>query len=161
MSGAVTQTGVDTATSSQFSTPIPRLQTKGNSATVMELLWIDGEIEGSINGATEGITVIFYGGVTTTTSFSWNNPRLIARKEFSGNNIVTSGSIMPQPDFKLNLTSKDGYGFLFAGDVVNVLVTSANTGVATVVNWRLYYRFVDIPITEFVGLVQSQSQGSS
>lgn len=161
MTGTVTQSAADTATVSQFSTPIPRLQTRGNKATVMELLWIDFNVDIKINATVERVRWSVFGGQTTTSDVLVSDPRGIAFMGFSGDTLVTEGACAIGERFYYDLTSKDGFGYLFAGDAINLLVTSANTAVANVVGFRIYYRFVEIPITEFVGLVQSQQQSTS
>jgi len=162
MAGKVQQTSADTATTAAFSTPIPRLQTKGGKATVMELLWIEAHVDTTLNAPAEFVRVHWYGGATSTTTADLlpNNPRVITMFEKEMQMLTSGGSILESPT-KSNLTSKDGYGYLFAGDIINVLVASGSTGIANAVYFRIYYRFVDIPITEFVGLVQSQQQGTS
>jgi len=162
MAGSVTQTAADTFKNVQFSTPIPRLQTKGNHATVMELLWIDMRLDGTLNAVNESLSVSFYGGVAATSAGPGiSDTRTIANVTIDGGNVVTSGSVWPKESTKYNLQSKDGYGYLFGGDIINVGVASANTGATNACYFRIYYRFVDIPITEFIGLVQSQQQGTT
>jgi len=162
MTGTTLQSSADTATNSQFSTPIPRLQTRGNKATVMELLWIDFSINTTLNAIGETFAISWFGGQSTTSNVEVSNPRGIAHQSFDASDVLTSGSYPTcNNTYQYNLQSKDGFGFLFAGDVINCLVTSANTGVTGSVDFRIYYRFVEIAITEFVGLVQSQQQGSS
>jgi len=162
MTGTANQSSADTATNFQFSTPIPRLQTRGNKATVMELLWIDMKINCTLNAVGETFAASFYGGQATTSEVLISDPRAIGNIAFDATDVLTSGSYPTcKNNWRIDLQSTDGYGFLFAGDIINVNVVSANTGASNRVDFRIYYRFVEIPITEFVGLVQSQQQGSS
>jgi len=48
ITGTVLQSGADTFNSVKVFTPIPRLKTVGNRATVMELLWLDIEADISL-----------------------------------------------------------------------------------------------------------------
>ena len=164
MTGQVTQSAADTATVSQFTTPIPRLQTKGGKATVMELLSIEyNNNNTALDAINESIGFVFFGGQTsvTFTDLLISNPRVIANVDQFVTGATNVGINIYKQYGTIKLQSKDGYGFLYAGDAINLLVTSTNTGVANRVDFRIYYRFVEIPIVEFVGLVQSQQQSTS
>lgn len=68
---------------------------------------------------------------------------------------------MQTSPFRYDFQSKDGFGFLLPSDAFHMssqIIGPAVSG-PTLVNWRLFYRFVQIPIEEFVGLVQSFQTG--
>lgn len=160
LSGSLTLSAANTFTTNQVFTPIPRLKTSGNRATVMELLWMQLNIDRTtvdfvVNG--DGYTFQMTFGSPPTGIIQWSDPRVVFEdeKELS---FITSGMAFIPLSIKMDLQSEDGYGYLFASDAFNINATTTGMAVATRFNWKIYYRFVDIPLSEFVGLVQSTQQ---
>jgi len=99
---------------------------------------------------------------TTVLETSWANPRVVAVIGEALDQIIvtaigiaaTRKSIMKRYDFQ----SADAFGYLLASDSFNMTLNSINTLTFHEVAWKLFYRFVDIPLSEFVGLVQSTQQ---
>ena len=127
----------------------------------MELLSVDILFTSitALNNNNESIQFGMYGGAPVTGAQTYTNTRLIAA---SGHEmgLLTSGAVLVPYSYKFDLQSKDGYGYLFAGDILNFYILGNSTGVANSYSWKLYYRFVDVAITEFVGIVQSEQQGT-
>jgi len=160
LTGQVTQTTAEEFTTVLVNTPIPRIQTtrSGQRATVMELLWIEAVIPTiEMSAALANITVFFSIGTVPTVVLDFNNPRIIAEFRIDSH-INTTGAFVTMQPFIYNMQSTDGHGFLLAAESFHVSVFSANTGVINKVQWRMYYRFIDIPLSEFIGLVQSTQQ---
>ncbi len=157
LTGRLTESAADTFTTAQVFTPIPRLKTVGNKATVMELLYMETDLQTTLNAAQEAVTVSFSLGSVPTAMLVFNDPRVFARRE-TQMMLLTSGAIIQNDPVRQDLQSTDGFGYLLASDAFNVSILGTNTGVANQVDWKLFYRFVDIPLSEFVGLVQSVQQ---
>ncbi len=158
LTGSVTESAADTFTTAQVFTPIPRLKTAGNKATVMELLWVDFMNNNQLlNASGEQWRFQMSIGSVPTALLAFNDPRTIMEWKREMEILTTGGTVADAP-IKYDFQSADGYGFLLASDAFNVSVAGTATGVAAIIQWRLYYRFVDIPLAEFVGLVQSTQQ---
>lgn len=165
LTGIVTQTGVDAFTTILVNTPIPRIQTSrgGTKATVMELLWIEA-LFSNIKMEAENTTllVIFTIGTTPNAVLSFNNPRVFAEVRLDSHVLKEGatgiGTMSTRQPFVYNMQSMDGHGYLLAAESFHVSVFSNATVLANVCEWRMYYRFIDIPLSEFIGLVQSTQQ---
>ncbi len=158
MGFALTQTGGDTFTTVSINTPIPRVAINGNRATVMELLWCDVESQNLIlNAAVESITFGLTTGAPPSDRSVISEGNAIFNLTATFHEHTTGASILVQP-LRYNFQSQDGFGFLLATDSFNAFIDSNATGVALAGNFRLYYRFVQIPVTEYIGIVQSQQQ---
>jgi len=164
ISGALTQAAADAFTTNQTFTPIPRLKTIGNRATVMELLWIDIEFDIVMNRNDSEAEVFFNLGSIPTSVLRWNDPRVFTMfklvNEFiavgAGSGAAATGLYSEMRRF--DMQSKDGFGYLLASDSFHVTFKSENTARANSVFWKMFYRFVDIPLSEFIGIVQSTQQ---
>ncbi len=157
LSGTLTESAADTFTTTQVFTPIPRLKTAGNKATVMELLWLDTDLSTTLNAAAEQVNVNFMIGSTPTAFVQYNDPRVFALRGVQMQ-LLTSGAVAVNDPVRFEMQSADGFGYLLASDSFHVSIQGTATGVANIVRWKLFYRFVDIPLSEFVGLVQSTQQ---
>jgi len=165
LTGSVAHINAETFASVQVNTPIPRIQTtrSGQKATVMELLWIEvlfPQIE--ISSALANLTIQFIIGIVPTIILAFNNPRVFAEVRLD-THLATEGTsgkamgITTQP-FIYNMQSMDGHGFLLAAESFHVSLFSNVAGLLNKGEWRMYYRFIDIPLSEFIGLVQSTQQ---
>jgi hypothetical protein len=56
----------------------------------------------------------------------------------------------------LDVTDGAGHGVLIATDSIYAQVNSANTATTNTVYFKLLYRFKEVNIIEYVGIVQSQ-----
>ncbi len=157
LSGRITESAAATFTTTQIFTPIPRLKTSGNKATVMELLWVDMDMNTALNAAGEQAVIAFSIGSVPTVILPWNDPRAFyfRREEMM---LLTSGAVLGTGTVRYDFQSKDGYGYLLASDSFHVSVEGTGLSTSIIGNWKMFYRFVDIPLSEFVGLVQSTQQ---
>jgi len=155
--GRLTETAANTFSTVSINVPTNLLMGGGNRRTIIEILKFEYEIAGD-DGASGSISdVCVTLGTTPTTILSTNDPRTISKISYS-TIITTSGMVLynfPIIDMK---QTYDGYGFLFAGDRFHVSIRGTSQTSALVLNWRCYYREVGVSITEYVGIVQQQSQ---
>jgi len=96
-------------------------------------------------------------GTTPTALLTFADPRTFA-EIFVETAMTTSGATQVKWPLRHSFQDKGGYGYLLASDNFHVSADSTGQAGATISNWKLYYRFVDIPLTEFVGIVQSTQQ---
>lgn len=158
MSGRLTLSAANTFTTQQIFTPIPRLKTTGNKATVMELLWMElvptvTDFVASGDNLSFGVQI----GAVPTAVATPDDPRSIWTyiTEFGA---LTSGGNLQVYPARADFQSQDGHGYLLASDAFHITGLSTGQAAAVSYNWRIYYRFVEISVAEFVGLVQSTQQ---
>lgn len=157
MSWSVVESGADTFTSTQVFTPIPRGQ-GGAKVTVMELLWAEWDLDNvTLNNSNESVVLGITTGVAPTALTSVSNPATVCYKEIVFN-MLTSGAAVTEFPLRYEFQSKDGAGVLLASDSFHSWVDSFTTGAAITANVRLYYRFVSVSLTEYIGIMQSAQQ---
>ncbi len=159
MSWEIVQTGADVFTTEKIFAPIPRGQVvSGNRATVMELLWLDCESNNlALNALNEQIIFGLTTGSPPTARTEISSGSTICILEHKMQILTTGGSVIKQP-IRHNFQTNDGYGHLLATDSFNAYIDSSNTGITLQGHFRLVFRFVSIPVTEYIGIVQSQQQ---
>jgi len=160
LTGVISQVAADSFATVLVPTPIPRIQTtrSGNRATVMELLWIEVLFPNiDLSNALANIVAFFSIGTPPTIVLPFNNPRVIAEVRVDSH-VNTSGAFVTQQPYIYQMQSMDGHGYLLAAESFHVSIFSAGTGIINDGQWRMYYRFIDIPLSEFIGLVQSTQQ---
>lgn len=162
MSFIVTTSGTNVFTSFRINTPIPRSQVvSGNRATVMELLWVEWQptFESLLDAFEESMQYgIFLG--TPTVHEEISNPQSLISGELILLGLTAGGNMQAFP-LRHNLQSADGYGFLLASDSFSAWLDSDGLAGTFSGHFRVYYRFVNIPVTEYIGLVQSQSTSNN
>ena len=55
-----------------------------------------------------------------------------------------------------DLTDGAGHGYLVATDQIYLQISSSNTGATNYCNGKLYYRWKNVNLQEYIGIVQSQ-----
>ena len=163
MSGFIEQDLINGFKDVVVNTPIPRLKTIGNKATVMELLYMDVVHSGwswvVFNSAAFFQMII---GTGATNILSWSDTRNIVDFRWAKSDGVSNGVIFSEfgAPFRYQFQTLDGFGYLLAADSFRVVINSQFQAGVGRVDFKLYYRFVDIPLSEFIGIVQStQAQG--
>lgn len=161
LSGFIEQQGVDDFVEKTINTPIPRLKTVGNRATVMELLYCDISAPFADMTDVAGTGLFFQmrlGGSQTSFVF-WDDTRVFV------NFRLTFGPTLPGPiesqtpgqagmPWRYQFQTMDGFGYLLAADSFKIALTTVFM-LTQRVSFKLFYRFVDIPLSEFIGIVQS------
>ena len=157
MSWKITESAADTYTTDKIFTPIPRSQVMtGNKAVVMELLWLEITCPNiTFNAGEEFITCGIQTGGVPIAAQSIDEGNVIGYL-FRELSILTEGGSTHDFPMIYDFQSKDGFGMLLGTDAFHAWVFSGGTGVALAVSFRLYYRFVQVPVTEYIGIVQSQ-----
>lgn len=157
MSGRLTLSAANTATVQTQELPVNRLRVLGDEATVIEMLWIDLDVRiTDFIANTDDVTFSVKVGGLPTVVGTFDNPDVIATFGLE-NHLLTSGATILNQVRRYSWQSKDGRGLLIAADRIHLAGDSTGQGAAVQFNWRIFYRFVNVPIGEFVGIVQSQS----
>lgn len=147
----------NTFTTTTLSMPIPRVTSGATSATIMEFLYIDIDDGGTTDMSTTGDAIelgFSIGAPPTAAVPSITSSTTI--QTYSKRIVGAAGSMVANEyPYRINLQDANGYGFLVAADTLNVSADSTGMGLPIVWNFRIYYRFVTIPISEYVGIVSS------
>ena len=158
-SGSLTMSAANTFTSATTTLPINRIgRVSGTKAVVLELLWVDFHV------ITDDLIV---NGDLWEIGFS-TPPAFGSMPDFAESNVIAfysvkahvgagPSSVIIPAVWRLNLQTADGHGTLVASDVLNVQADSAGMGAALRFDWRVYYRFVQVPALEMMGILQSQT----
>jgi len=159
MTGVLTLSAANTFTTESIATPIPRLPTgSGATSTIMELLYLELDARNTdflVTGDSVefGISV----GSTPASVIGIHQAQAVLAINLDYA-LATSGSVLLNMPIRHSLQEENGFGFLLAADTINTTGVSAGMAAATQFRWRLYYRFVNVSLTEYIGIVQSQSQ---
>ncbi len=159
MSFTLSTSANDTFTTTQISSPVPRVGIGANNkATIMEITsaWFQ-LITVAMNGADENLQFALSTGGTPTAIPTLSNPNCIISDKYKFSLVTTGGSYHPSLMI-YSMETFDGFGFLLATDSFHYSLDSNSTAGALTIDCRLYYRLVQIPITEYIGIVQSQQQ---
>lgn len=156
-----TQTAANTTTVVQQPLPIPRYPTSKDRSLVMEFLWLDYYhtnptlTAGVIN--TNLVTVTTNPTSFTTAAGALQDSRLI---DAWWKNTIVAGAPGDRYDLLAeqtqDLTDKAGHGIIVASDNLYFGVYSQNTGVADSFVIKAAYRWKEVSLTEYIGIVQSQ-----
>lgn len=162
ISGDLILSSANTFTTERISMPISRMARTGKTITVMELIRFEMvtsvlDFVGNADQAAWGLTV----GLAPTANVGLNDPRAVSFNVldwiFSLTTSGAAGVLYTQPYF-YNFQDTNGFGFLLATDFLNVWGNTTQMAAAANFQWRLFYRFVDVKLPEFIGILQSQSQ---
>jgi len=155
----LTQSGVDTFT--VLDIPTPRNLLAGEP-TVKEFLWIEYFVPNPLLDVI-GDSVILQltqGAKDIVAPLNPSDTRLISQFLMTtlGTTVTGGNGIIMMPQ-RINLQSADGFGFLFAGEVLHFSIDSSNTALATFAGLRIAYRDVRVTTLELNGLIISLLSG--
>jgi hypothetical protein len=159
--GPVVQTGNDAATGIGVAMPIPRLPISKGRSLVIELLAVDTYILGTgflaNTVTTQTVVVTTNPTVLANEQAAFQDPRTITGvwREIVANAAPTSFGVYEKTKH-IDMTDQAGHGILIATDQLYLVFYSTNTGGANTGSARLTYRFKDVSLEEYIGIVQSQ-----
>jgi hypothetical protein len=150
---SVTQSGADTFTQSTNPVPVQRLPTSGR-AQVMEILKLffysdaaRAEVDSTLQAF---LTTKSYSSAPGKT----DGPLIAWWKEAT--EITTSGQVVVSYPFQMDLMDGAGHGVIVATDNIYLSAGSSTTSVANVVYCWILYRWKNVALPEYIGIVQSQ-----
>lgn len=157
-----TQTAADAPTVIQQPLPIPRLPTKEGYNLVIEVLWVQFyHLNAQIpqNGIqTIGLSLTTNPQAPVNVASQMSDIRALSAW-FKQTGILVGGQqvgmnldVMYEDD----LTDQAGHGILLATDNVYFVITSVNTAALNNAICRFGYRFKEVKLVEYIGIVQSQ-----
>jgi hypothetical protein len=152
--GRLDLSAANTFTSTIINLPVPRRLMGGGSQTIIELCWVD-IIYDDIDLAMPGDALVF--------CLSTGSTPLVLPEFGEDSNIILqtrietndgSGNLV-QPQ-RIEMQDRAGYGFLVASERMIASGISGGQAAAVSFKFRVYYRYVEVGIEEYVGLVQSR-----
>ena len=163
MNLTINESAADTFTQIAQQIPIQRLATMGR-AQVMEVLKIFISAS-EISASTVGVTLRQISVALTTKSFAQavqlNEPTCFGYYQKTVSNAFSaggSGTIAQEVEpMCIDLTDGAGHGFLVASDNIYLQVSSTATTIPVAAYVKILYRWKDVSVQEYVGIVQSQS----
>ncbi len=166
ISGSLTLSAANTATELTLGTPIVRVGQGSNSSrsVIMEILKVQVEMPNVDQDAAAATGRAFQFSLTTTSQgssvASLANPRTLVAMETNFRNAFTAAgtgllffNINPQ---EVDLTDGAGHGVLVATDNIYVQANTTNQAAAATFNFKILYRFKEVSLVEYIGIVQSQ-----
>lgn len=151
------QTGTDATTSITYSLAIDRLRGRGEFIGVLEIFRV------------------YWYPTTVGVNITWNRTYILSTKnngtvqagagdgtviaEYTeGYQSATAVGIYPQVHpFVMDLTDGAGHGLLVATDSISLQCASTATNQTNGCDVKILYRYKNVPIQEYVGIVQSQT----
>lgn len=150
----LSQSAADTTTTQGFNIPIQRLKTQGR-AQVLEILKIYWFYTNPAEVDSQGAFFLTTNNTSAITVVT-NSPGLIDFV-FYASKITTSGSYLDDRPKIHDLTDGAGHGYLVATDSVYLQIQSNATSVANSCTVRMLYRWKNVSLPEYIGIVQSQA----
>lgn len=164
LSFAAAQSGADTVTTVSQAIPRQFLGQGARMVQVMEVLkvYFQFPTTGTLASATEITENV--NCFLSTTSFGTTQTTLAEPRVFAGQRLQKNGAFTAAGSYGVSeelvkvwdATDGAGHGVIVATDNIYAQVGSSATGATNTVNIKVLYRWKNVPIEEFVGIVQSQ-----
>lgn len=153
LSGFGGQSANDTETTTTISIPIQRLPSSGR-AQVMEVLKVIVRMPTPLE-TDSNVGCAFSTSSKGTTAAAWSDSQVFAQFD-SVSRVTTSGQFINERFQERDLTDGAGHGYLIGTDNIYLQVYSSATSTTNTVSFKILYRWKNVGITEYVGIVQSQ-----
>lgn len=150
----------------QIALPVPRFGTMKTKATIFEMLWVDWYLNPQNQDDRDHTEFAFLTTSTTrqdgdTSSNNSQvaditNPRTFAFVKRNWDTSTAVGISLLQDPIRIDLTDSAGNGILVATDSLFVVGSGLNNAVVGSYTAKVAYRLVNVGITEYIGIVQSQ-----
>lgn len=151
----VSQTAADVTTTGETPLPIPRgFSSKKGKAIVLEILHVTFNFDDLI---TPGGAVILRATLSTTgAAVAPGDPEVFSVAEIDGIFATAVGFGYNSRVIKDVLHDGAGHGFLVATDNLFLTMQSGNTARINTVIAKIFYRFKEVSLAEYIGIVQGQ-----
>lgn len=182
ISWEVTETSTDATTTISLAVPIQRMSQGGGRAQVLEVLAVkyDASTVGGSNGTETSHRYLnernWLSGTTVTQSVAsiqvaistrsfgttqakYSDPTVFSMYAAARYGAFTAGgsyAIFIQEPYVDDLTDGAGHGFLVATDNIYIQISSASTNAAQLCRGKIYYRWKNVGLQEYIGIVQGQ-----
>lgn len=158
----VIMSAANTYTEATIPIPVARFQLRRGKSMVMELLkvyWDLGPSDSNPSAGGNVSTILAQLSTVSLTNVAPNDPRVISycNREYRGA-FTAAGTYLtvttdPYVDDK---TDGAGHGVIIATDNIFIGIVTGNFVAASQVDFRILYRFKEVSLEEYIGIVQSQ-----
>lgn len=157
LSFLVTESAADTTTTQQQTLPVEKFgSSRSGKARIIEVLKVYFVPGGVSTEVDSNFSVHLSTTSFAATATAFNEPRVFASM-IERRLLTTSGTFTLTYPYVMDLTDSTGHGVLIATDSIFAQLSSTTTGIAISCSIKILYRFKQVNITEYVGIVQSQS----
>lgn len=154
LTNVVQQATADVTIEEEIALPLPRFAQKGNRSMVLEILRIDlWPMDFPTVSATDK-SVQYY--VSTQSGPSMSNSRMFYSRQLIINFAANSSSMVPDINTSNDFSDGAGHGYLVATDSLFFGISSTVTSILNKAAFRIHYRFKEVSLAEYIGIVQSQ-----
>lgn len=163
---SLSQTVANTFVQQATNLPISRLPTRSGRAMVMEVLKVWFDFPAPLTGgfSPTGQTTVIYAVLSTspvgTVDSSDATVFAYADQDFRG--AFTAGGsyamAFQSAPVQLDLTDGAGHGILIATDSIYLSLSSLNASAIAGLGCKILYRWKEVSLEEYIGIVQSQQQ---
>lgn len=154
LTATVTQSAADISTTLEFALPVPRFSAKSGRSLVMEILRVN-YVVGDLVAPAGQISVIGF-LATSESAVALSDPTIFSFFARDGLFATAVGFSYGSRKYTDNLNDGAGHGFLVATDQLFLTAQTVATGAANVIVAKLYYRFKEVSLQEYIGIVQGQ-----
>jgi len=151
----VTQTAADTTTTDEIALPVPRFSAKKGRSLVIEILKVDAFVDDYLaTGAANSVRGFLDtsgeadNATEPTTFYSGQQDLLFAT--------AIGFQIVDRNIGRTDYTDNAGHGFLVATDSIFATVATQVTGRINIITFKILYRFKEVTLQEYIGIVQGQ-----
>ena len=150
----VTQTGVDTDTTVEVPLPIPRTPSKtANRTTIIEVLRVTFGWNQTVSSQSQRL---FATVSTSPNSVDASDSQVFSWHKWETDEATTVGFQFREDPATDRLDDGAGHGFLVGTDSLSLSLESIATTQANVVFFKIFYRYKEVSLAEYIGIVQSQ-----
>lgn len=155
------ETVADTDIDINVFVPVQRLNSKTNRSIVMEILWVDWFLLDSgvplVQSTVQAILTTNQ-QPSTGINIAISDPRNISIFRIMTNTGTASNAGFQTFDYRYKDVLHDGagHGLLVATDAMNINIQSASTTLINKLVCRIGYRWKEVSLVEYIGIVQSQ-----
>jgi len=148
-----TQTAADTTTTNEFPIPVPRPSSSKGKSIVMEILQVKYNVGNLVAPAGQ---IFIQGLLSTDGSTIETSPTVFSSFSRDGLFATAVGFSYSSRRFEDVLHDGAGHGFLVGTDSLFLCVNSGATGAVNRVTAKVFYRFKEVTLAEYIGIVQGQ-----
>lgn len=149
----VTQSGNDAATTLEQPIPLPRFASRKGRSVVLEIIRVHWDLD-NITVSTSSLAAILS---TAPTAVTITDPRTFSYFDLEVTDVGSAGGMLGiRRDYFEDFTDGAGHGLLIGTDNIFLSCISTSTGRANSISCKLFYRYKEVSLEEYLGIVASQ-----
>ena len=154
LTSITTQSGNDVSTQLEVALPIPRVSAKTGRTTVLEVLRMQFILADISATPAASFVSCVVGTNSATIGLASANAFAVFLLDIA--NSTATGVNITDSVFQQDLSDGAGHGFLIGTDNIYVTLNSAATAAINSMVVKLLYRYKEVTLAEYIGIVQGQ-----